>query len=541
MATAPFDEKMAGEQIEKMEGKLRFEPDNLSLITDLLVLYNKTGKTIKAHTAAETGLSQFQTNQLSSSQGLAIIEASLEYWKTIKYTKKDSMRVNLSPERAHIMSEIKDSLVILARMRDPKITQRVNFLLAYVKECVGSFQDALSLLSDLITIQASDGVELSFIILRAAILLQHLSGHAQALEYLEYLVDDPPVEEGYKKTHILALLALVYEHSGDKYAIALQRTYDELQDAYLNDMATGRREQTNRRKIEKMLAEVPIKQNSAIWEQLALQAIDRCEYVLAAEMLQQAMKKAPNKSRLLHLTAETYCILGEKDRSAKCAERAFVLQPQSAELRNLLLIVAPEKWREKLRTVPTTGQSMQAKVDGEQRDKDKAVAVALQQQNESKLKRIANDDDDGPPEGGMFAAFNKTVGNMQKGAMEKMAALEKQRNERKEKEAKQKIAAVKEKERQKKMDEAAKRRPRNYIDRNEGPANPEMPEESEDSIKLLEKITQGNEKIHLYDDVLIAYAQVRADLAKAEAKKNMKSAAADNADMKKGKRKKKKG
>jgi len=539
--TGGMDEKVALEQIEKLEGKLRFEPENIPLITELLVLYNKTGKTARAHVAVETGLRTFQLNQLSSSAGVALVEACLEYWKGIKYTKKDSMRVNLSSDRSDVLSEIKDCLVILARMRDPKLQHRINFLLAYVKECMGSFQDALSLLSDLITIQASDGVELSFIILRAAVLLTHLSGYAQALEYLEYLVDDPPTEEGYKKTHILALLAMVYENSGEKYTVALQRTYDELQDAYLNDMATGRREQTNRRKIEKMLSEVPIKQNSALWEQLALQAIDRCEYVLAAEMLQQAMKKAPNKSRLLHLTAETYCILGETDRSAKCAERAFVLQPQSGDLRNLLLIVAPQKWREKLRTVPTTGQSMAAKEEGERLEKEQAKAQALIQQNESKLKRRSNEDDVGQ-EGGMFASFNKTVSGLQKTAMSKMAEIEKQRKERKEKEARKKIELAKENDRKKKMEEAAVRRPRNYIDRNEGPANPDMPEETDESRKVIDLIYDGNENIHLYDPVLIAYQNVKRELAMEEAKKNMKSAAADNAEMhgKKGKRKGKK-
>ena len=163
-------------------------------------------------------------------------------------------------------------------------------------------------------------------------------------------------------------------------------------------------------------------------------------------MTQQAMKKAPNKSRLLHLTAETYCILGEKDRAAKCAERAFVLQPQSNDLRNLLLVVSPEKWRDKMRIVPTTGQAMVAKVEGEKKEKEAELAKALEMQNESKIKRRGMEDDDLGAEPGLFAAFNKTVGNLQKTAMDKMAQVEKMRAERKAKEAQKKIEKVKEAE-----------------------------------------------------------------------------------------------
>ena len=126
----PFDMKGALLQIEKLESKARYEQDNLALITELLELYNKTGKPDKATYVAEQGLHQFQRNQMSASQGLRLVEAALEHWKLIKYTKKDSMRVNLSKERSSVLIEIKECLIILARMNDPKLKQRINFHLA---------------------------------------------------------------------------------------------------------------------------------------------------------------------------------------------------------------------------------------------------------------------------------------------------------------------------------------------------------------------------------------------------------------------------
>ncbi len=546
-----FDMAAAMVQMEKCESRLKYERENLSLLTELLILYTKTDRMPKALTCAESALTLFQQNAISSSQGMALVEAAIEFWKAEKYIKKDSIRINLDQGRSHVLGEIKDCLMILARMHDAALTQRINFHLAYVKECMGQFQDALSLLSDLITAQASQGVELSFIILRAAVLLKHLSGNVQSLEYLEYLVDDPPIDEGYKKTHILALLALVYEQSGDRYIVALQRTYDELQESYVADMTSGRRQQTNQRKIEKMLSEAPMKDNSAIWEQLALQAVDRCEYVMAAEFLQMAMNKAPNKSRLLHLAAEIYCLLGEKDRSAKCAERAFVLQPQSGELRNLLLIVNPDKWRDRLRTVPTTGQSMVAKEEEIKRAKEQEKAASIMAETTSKVKKRVTDEDEGEGEEmGFLQKMALQAKQMQMKAEHSILGTPEQRAKREMEEKAKKAAADR-----KKAEMAASKlkiksvgensdikRPRNYIDRNNGPANPVKPKETDDSIVVLDKIILGNENIHLYDPVLRALAEVKGKLAaEEEAKKMLTARDADDGDKKKkGKKGKKK-
>ena len=59
-------------------------------------------------------------------------------------------------------------------MRDPSTIDYVSLKLAFVKESMGALQDAISILSDLITAQASNGVDLSFIILKAAGMLLSL-------------------------------------------------------------------------------------------------------------------------------------------------------------------------------------------------------------------------------------------------------------------------------------------------------------------------------------------------------------------------------
>ena len=540
-----FDPQKALGTLQRLEARVQYERDNLSLLTEMLVIYTKLDRINKAEQCAFEALRVFQESPMSSSQGLAAVEGALACWKAMKYTKKDSMRLNLSEERKNLLEEIKGSLLELGKLRDGNLSQRINFIFAYVKECLGQFQDALSLLSDLITAQASNGVELSFIILRAAVLLKHLSGNAQSLEYLEYLVDDPPREEGYKKTHILAMLVMVYEQSGERYAVSLQRTYDELKTSYLEDMSSGRKAQTNKRKIEKMLAETPIRSNSAIWEQLALQAVDRCEYIMASEFMQMAMLKAPNKSRLLHLAGEIYCIIGETERAASCAERAFVLQPQSNELRNLLLIVAPQKWRGKLRSVPTTGQSAIVKEEFAKKEKAREEEEQENEKNLSKIqKRGGDDDDEVDPLAATLAKadmlkkkFTSGATNFFLGTPEQRAAKEAKAKDKKIKEA----LAKAEREKREKMAAAAEGdgKPRNYIDRNDGPANPVPPEETDASMKVLDFVVQGNENIHLYDKVLMDLARVKAMIAVEEQEKNMQSAHEENENAK-GKKKKKK-
>ena len=138
------------------------------------------------------------------------------------------------------LNGIKEVLTELARMRDPSVHDIVNLKLAYIKECTGGLQDAISILSDLITAQASNGVDLSFIILRAAVLIKHMGGTDQAIEYLEFLQDDPPVAAGYGQTHVLAFMTLVLEqvkgHKRDAGLIAAM--YDKLKKVYIKEMSS---------------------------------------------------------------------------------------------------------------------------------------------------------------------------------------------------------------------------------------------------------------------------------------------------------------
>jgi hypothetical protein len=56
--------------------------------------------------------------------------------------------------------------------------------MSYVREVLGEFQASLALLSELISEQAVDGVDLSYIIFKAAVILKQLGQAKQSIEYL---------------------------------------------------------------------------------------------------------------------------------------------------------------------------------------------------------------------------------------------------------------------------------------------------------------------------------------------------------------------
>ena len=113
-----------------------------------------------------------------------------------------------------------------------------------------------------------------------------MGGTDQAIEYLEFLVDDPPVGAGYGKTHVLAFLTLVLEQvKGPKRDVGLIAAhYEQLKKVYIQEMSSDpskglRKNEETRQKMERLFQTKPIHQGSEIWEQLALQSVDRCEYV----------------------------------------------------------------------------------------------------------------------------------------------------------------------------------------------------------------------------------------------------------------------
>ena len=146
------------------------DPNNLSTVVKLGSMYLDMGRTKQSLPFIEKSMKLFTDSQISASQGMEIVELGFRYWKSCRFVTKDieNLRLNMTVERAKMLVDVTNLLSILTRMHDVPLGNAIAVRMAYAKECVGSFQDSLAILSDLIAAQATDGVDLSFIILKAA-------------------------------------------------------------------------------------------------------------------------------------------------------------------------------------------------------------------------------------------------------------------------------------------------------------------------------------------------------------------------------------
>jgi len=492
-------------EIAELEEALKSDAKNLVTLTRLCDLNLLVDKKAKSQQYVETALVSFLSNPSMASEGLMVVNSAHKYWKAIRYLNKEH-RLNMTGERAKPFADAFKVLEALKKLNISSMSHVVALKTAYHLECSGAVQESLAVLSDLISAQAMDGVDLSYIIFKAAVLVKHVNGHNQAIEYLEYVLDEPPENDGFSKTHILAFLALVYDQHPEKndYVIVLGKTYDDLIAAYGVDLASGKRPLTNQIKMQEMLAKKSVGRTSEIWEMLAVQSMDRCEYLLAFEFMQQAVLKAPNKPKLLHSIAELAYFLGIKVKALDWAERAYALQPQSAELRNLLLSLDPAKWQDKLRNAATSVTLSKIKASEE-----KEVSNV-------KLKKAGNEDEEG---GGILGALKETATGLfsaSSGSMEQKALREEKAKRKKEKQEKLERKALKEKQKAAAASAAAnstgvpKKRGLARNPEVDGPAKPPKPFVSRETLRIFNLIRDGKAPaMHIYDPVLAKYKQIR--------------------------------
>lgn len=484
--------------------------DNLRILCDLTNVYLELNKRPKAIPHIQRAIKAFEKSQISVKQGIVIAELAIKVWKQGNYKSKsdDNIRLDYTSDRMMILIDIQNHVNVLLRMRDPILGQKVSLLLAYVKECAGQFQDALALLSDLITAQA-EHVDLSFVILRAANILKHINSNEQAIEYLEFLQDEPPVADGFGKTHCIALLIALYEVSGDHYKVLLEKAYDDLIESKINDLSSGKKPESNKKKIEANITKKAPSKSSEAFEMLAIQAIDRCEYVFAATMMQTALKKAPNKPKVWHLLAEVYLIIGEKKKSIEAAEKAFTLIPSNPDLRNLLLQINPDKFVEKVRSI---GLSENLIKDHSSRGKEETAAGG-----NVKLQKVGDHDEE---EGGWFTQLAAKAKETIKEATASNVKTPEQRAKEaaeKEKKRKEKIAAKekKKKEKEARLKAAEAKKNRNKRDPSI-PAKPPKPVYDKDAFELINQIRSGEFEDHIYDKDLQILAKIQQKVAQAE-------------------------
>lgn len=375
-------------EILKYETGLDKDPDNFQHYGQLIDLLLRDGNTARAKILLEQGREVNKKHNIGVESRYNFACSCVSVWCTDRYTRRDTVRLNTSDERKEMLYGAEDVLISLANgdASTGPFQQRVMAKLAHVKECLGLHAESLALLSELITMEADTGVELTYIIFKAAVILEHMGETAQAIEYLEFLQEDPPTTEGIGLTHVLGYLALCFENKGSIYLVALQGTYGPLQESYLTDIAKANPAAVH--DVEKKFVKKSIKDSSDVWETLGLQALERCEMTMAFGLLHLASRKAPGKAALLHSCAELEQMFGRQEEALAFAKRAYKLQNTNADLRNLMLTLDPDSMREKLRTAAKTKQT---NISVEEEDK----RIAAMGGGQSRLKFMAEDKDSG--------------------------------------------------------------------------------------------------------------------------------------------------
>lgn len=375
-------------EILKYETGLDKDPDNFQHYGQLVELLLRDGNIARAKILLEQGREVNKKHNIGVESRYHFACSCLSVWRTDRYTKRDTVRLNTSDDRKEMLYGAEDVLIALANgdASTGPFQQRVMAKLAHVKECLGLHAESLALLSELITMEADNGVELAYIIFKAAVILEHMGETAQAIEYLEFLQEDPPTTEGIGLTHVLGYLALCFENKGSIYLVALEGTYGPLQESYVADIAKANPAAVP--DVEKKFIKKSIKESSDVWETLGLQAMERCEMTMAFGLLHLASRKAPGKAALLHSCAELELMFGRKEEALAYARKAYKMQNTNADLRNLLLTLDPDSMRDKLRTAAKTKQSNISEEEEEKR-------IAAMGGGQSRLKFMAEDKDSG--------------------------------------------------------------------------------------------------------------------------------------------------
>jgi hypothetical protein len=321
---------------------------NIPALLKLVEAYLKLDNVAKAHEAVA------QLHMLASDNPsttpiatmTAIINSMYSLWKEDKYHKKGSLRLNISAERALVLTNciaLAEATLANLPVAEAAVRQTYQLLLGDLRGCAGRFQPSLDMYSDLITIQATE-VDLAACIFRAGAVLMLIgvpgANNAQSIEYLEYLVDEPPVSAGYSTMHVLALLAILYEQSGDHYAVLLEKTYESLQQHYTADIEKGRKPVTNQKKLAEQLTKRAFSRSSEVWEALAVQAVDRCDYVYAILVTRMACDKCPSKGSLHHLLSELLYLTGNLEGCSKAAERSFQINVSQSSYKRLTITLS---------------------------------------------------------------------------------------------------------------------------------------------------------------------------------------------------------
>ena len=155
-------------EIGELETELAGNPLTFDKYGKLIDLCLKISSKPRALTCVRNGLNFIENNQIILERKFEFACSLISFWKYERFIKKDTIRINLTNERKEYLLQAQTLLQSMIICPNISMRYQISLKLAYVKECLGLLSQSLSILSDLITAEADDGVELAYIIFKAA-------------------------------------------------------------------------------------------------------------------------------------------------------------------------------------------------------------------------------------------------------------------------------------------------------------------------------------------------------------------------------------
>lgn len=170
-------------------------------------------------------------------------------------------------------------------------------------------------------------------IFRSAVLLRFHGSFDQALQYFEYLLDDPPTTIGYGELEVLMLVGVGCETAN--YDGKARRTFHDAEKEW------------KRLGHEEPAANQDFAKWSLPFRTLADKALHRCDYCLAVLFLEELLSLEPTIVGYIQL-GECLALMGEHNRALAAMEAAHEADPDNMHVRRSLIELAPNKWEHKL-------------------------------------------------------------------------------------------------------------------------------------------------------------------------------------------------
>jgi tetratricopeptide (TPR) repeat protein len=332
----------------QLEQRLRAKPTDRQALVTLAALLATKGQSAEAAQLIEKAAFGLQSDPDAAALLRKLSGAKLALWKSLRASPQNPLYLNCDEER---LQHARDAVAFAERaMTYPENLDNPAALIEHAQaklaagDLVGSLRDFSSVVS-----QHPAYPQLSAAIARAACLLAYLGDRPQAVQYLTYVLEDPPVSLGYGELEVRGLLLVNLVATGAATGDAVHKLYNVFGSCLkrATDLPEGF--------PTKPPEGTSLMKWAAPWRLLAERAMARCDYLAAMEFWAAFAKKDKQHkaagldfARPLVLAAEARYLLGDQVRALEDMEAVHAVAPGCGACTARLMEWAWDAWAPRL-------------------------------------------------------------------------------------------------------------------------------------------------------------------------------------------------